>query len=71
VLHRDLVVALANQKGVPAVYGLRLFVTGGGLMSCSTDQVEFFRQAFDYVDSHPARRKGVGPYRHPRNTRPR
>jgi len=50
VLHRDLVVALANQNRVPAVYGLRLFVSGGGLMSYSTDQREFFRQASDYVD---------------------
>jgi putative ABC transport system substrate-binding protein len=50
VLHRDLVVALAHQNRVPAVYGLRLFVSGGGLMSYSTDQVEFFRQASVYVD---------------------
>jgi hypothetical protein len=53
------------------VIALLISRTGGGLMSYSTDQVEFFRQASDYVDSHPARRKGVGPYRHPRNTTPR
>jgi putative tryptophan/tyrosine transport system substrate-binding protein len=50
VLHRDLIVALANENRVPAVYGLRIFVAAGGLMSYTTDQPELFRQAAFYVD---------------------
>jgi putative ABC transport system substrate-binding protein len=50
LLHRDLVIALANKHRVPAVYPLRIFVMGGGLMSYDTDQVEIFRRAAFYVD---------------------
>ena len=50
LLHRDLIIALANQHRVPAVYPLRIFVTSGGLMSYDTDQVDLFRQAAFYVD---------------------
>ncbi len=50
MLHRDLIIALANQQRVPAVYPFRIFVTLGGLMSYSTDQVDVFRQAASYVD---------------------
>jgi putative ABC transport system substrate-binding protein len=50
VLHRELIIALANQHRVPAVYPFRIFVTSGGLMSYDTDQIELFRQAAFYVD---------------------
>jgi putative ABC transport system substrate-binding protein len=50
LLHRDLIVALANRYRLPAVYPFRVFVTAGGLMSYDTDQVDLFRQAAFYVD---------------------
>jgi putative ABC transport system substrate-binding protein len=50
VLHRNLIIALANQHRVPAVYPFRIFAMSGGLMSYSTDQVDLFRQAASYVD---------------------
>jgi putative ABC transport system substrate-binding protein len=43
VLHRNLIIALANQHRVPAVYPFRIFAMSGGLMSYSTDQVDLFR----------------------------
>ena len=48
--HRDLVVALAAQYRLPAVYAWRQFVMAGGLMSYGSDFVEQFRQAASYVD---------------------
>ena len=48
--HRDLVVSLAAQSRLPAVYAYREFVTAGGLMFYGTDIVAQFRQAASYVD---------------------
>jgi putative tryptophan/tyrosine transport system substrate-binding protein len=48
--NRDLLISLAAQYRLPAVYPFRIFVTSGGLMSYDTDQVELFRQAASYVD---------------------
>jgi len=50
VVHRDLIIALAARHGLPAVYGGRLFATGGGLMSYGPDLVEPYRRAASYVD---------------------
>jgi putative ABC transport system substrate-binding protein len=50
VLHRDLVIRLAAQHRVPAVYQARFWVLAGGLMSYGTDRVVGFRQAAYYVD---------------------
>ena len=49
-LHRDLIVALAAQYRLPAVYFNRFFVTAGGLISYGPDYVDQFRRASDYVD---------------------
>ena len=49
-LHRDLIVALAAQFKLPAIYFSRLFVTAGGLISYGPDEVEQYRQAATYVD---------------------
>jgi putative ABC transport system substrate-binding protein len=49
-LHRDLVIALAAQNRVPAVYPFRFFVTAGGIMSYSTDFIFVYRQAASYID---------------------
>jgi putative tryptophan/tyrosine transport system substrate-binding protein len=50
ILHRDLIIALAARHRLPAVYPFHFFVTGGGLMSYGTDQLEMFRLAASYVD---------------------
>jgi ABC-type uncharacterized transport system substrate-binding protein len=48
--HRDLIVALAAQHKLPAVYPNRNYVTAGGLLSYGPDYIEQFRQAAGYVD---------------------
>jgi putative tryptophan/tyrosine transport system substrate-binding protein len=50
LLHRDLIIALAAQFKLPAIYFLRLFVTAGGLISYGPDEIEQYRQAATYVD---------------------
>jgi putative tryptophan/tyrosine transport system substrate-binding protein len=48
--NHDLIVALAAQHRVPAVYPYRRYVAAGGLMSYGTDLVAQFRRAAGYVD---------------------
>jgi putative ABC transport system substrate-binding protein len=48
--HRDLLIALAAQHRLPAVYFARIFVADGGLMSYGTDFYDGYRQAASYVD---------------------
>jgi putative ABC transport system substrate-binding protein len=50
VRHRDLIVTLAAQHKLPAVYFERLFVAAGGLISYGPDLVHQYRQAAGYVD---------------------
>jgi len=50
VTHRDLIVRLAAQHKLPAVYFNRLFVTDGGLISYGPDFANQFRRAAGYVD---------------------
>jgi putative ABC transport system substrate-binding protein len=50
VIHRDLIVTLAARHKLPAVYGNRHFVTGGGLISYGPDRVDQYRRAAAYVD---------------------
>ena len=50
LLHRDLIISLANRHRLPAVYALRSYVAAGGLMSYDTDQVDVLRKAAIYVD---------------------
>ena len=49
-VHRDLIIALAARHKLPAVYGFRFDVTGGGLISYGVDHVDQFRHAAAYVD---------------------
>jgi putative tryptophan/tyrosine transport system substrate-binding protein len=49
-LHRNLIIALAAQHRLPAVYNARGFVAAGGLMSYGIDRVDEFRQVAFYVD---------------------
>ena len=48
--HRDLIIELAAWYHLPAVYGLRDFVTRGGLLAYSADFVAIFHRAAGYVD---------------------
>jgi putative ABC transport system substrate-binding protein len=49
-VHRDLIIALAAQYRLPAVYSGRYSVVAGGLMSYGINRVDEFRQAASYVD---------------------
>jgi putative ABC transport system substrate-binding protein len=48
--HRELIVRLAAQYRLPAIYPFRYFATAGGPMSYGIDIVELFRRAAVYVD---------------------
>ena len=48
--HRNLIITLAAQHKLPAVYNNRFFVTGGGLISYGPDVVDQYRRAAGYVD---------------------
>jgi putative tryptophan/tyrosine transport system substrate-binding protein len=50
LVHRDLIIALAAQHKLPAVYHRRYFTAGGGLMSYGPDVDEQSRGAAQYVD---------------------
>jgi putative ABC transport system substrate-binding protein len=50
IVHRDLIITLAAQHQLPAVYGLRPFVNDGGLICYSPDSIDPFRRAAGYVD---------------------
>ena len=49
-VHRELIIKLAEQYRLPAVYPYRFFPESGGLMSYGLDTVVVFRQAASYVD---------------------
>src|SRR6516164_6555846 len=49
-LERALIVNLAEQYRLPAIYPYRFFPTSGGLLSYGFDTVVAFRQAASYVD---------------------
>jgi putative tryptophan/tyrosine transport system substrate-binding protein len=49
-VHGDLIITLAARHKLPAVYGDRHFVTGGGLISYGPDRVDQYRRAAGYVD---------------------
>jgi putative ABC transport system substrate-binding protein len=48
--HRKLVVELAAQYRLPAAYGLRDFVTDGGMMSYAPNNTDIFRRSASYID---------------------
>jgi putative ABC transport system substrate-binding protein len=49
-VHGDLIITLAARHKLPAVYGNRFAVTGGGLLSYGPDFTDMFRLAAGYVD---------------------
>jgi putative ABC transport system substrate-binding protein len=49
-VHRDLIVASAARRRLPAIYAFRHFAKSGGLMSYGYDPVDLYRRAASYVD---------------------
>jgi len=49
-VHRNLIITLAAQHKLPAVYFERMFTASGGLISYGPDYIDQFRQAAGYVD---------------------
>jgi putative ABC transport system substrate-binding protein len=47
---RERLVEFASKNRFPAVYGLREYVPGGGLMAIGPNRVDMFRRAASYVD---------------------
>jgi putative tryptophan/tyrosine transport system substrate-binding protein len=50
IVHRALIIGLAEQHRIPAAYPFRIFTASGGLMSYGLDFVTIYRQAAEYVD---------------------
>jgi len=49
-VHRELIVRLAAQYHLPAIYPFGFFVTAGGLMSFGIELADSYRRAATYVD---------------------
>ena len=49
LMHRDLIIKLAAQHGLPTVYYERGYVAAGGLISYGSDFIDQFRRAASYV----------------------
>ena len=49
-VHRQLIVKLAVQHRLPAIYPWRHFVTAGGLMCYAVDLPDLWRRSASYVD---------------------
>src|SRR5262245_33181406 len=49
-VHRHLIIALAAQHRLPAVYYARLFPAAGGLISYGADYIDQYQRAAGYVD---------------------
>jgi len=50
IVHRELIIALAERHKLPTIYFQRLFVAGGGLISYGPDFLDQYRRAASYVD---------------------
>ena len=48
-VHRDLIISLAAQFRIPAIYPYRYFAEAGGLASYGVDAIDQFRRASEYV----------------------
>jgi putative tryptophan/tyrosine transport system substrate-binding protein len=48
--YRDLIIALAAQHRLPAVYPYRVFTSNGGFLSYGVDLADQYRRAASYVD---------------------
>ena len=50
VVHRNLIIRLATQRRLPAVYSFPFFAADGGLMAYGADIMDLFRRSATYVD---------------------
>jgi len=50
LVHRKLIIALAERHRLPAIYGDRTFAVAGGLMSYGPNRVDPYRRAATYLD---------------------
>jgi putative ABC transport system substrate-binding protein len=50
IVHRELIITLAARYKLPAVFPVRFYVAGGGLISYGPDLVDQYRRAAGYVD---------------------
>jgi putative ABC transport system substrate-binding protein len=50
IVQREPIVALAARHRLPAIYGLRAFISAGGLISYGADTIEPYRGAAGYID---------------------
>jgi putative tryptophan/tyrosine transport system substrate-binding protein len=50
LVHRELIIGLANRHRLPSVYNVREFSTRGGLISYGPDLQDRLRQAASYID---------------------
>jgi len=50
LVHRQLIIRLAEQRRLPATFAYRQFVKEGALMSYGPDTVDIFRRSASYVD---------------------
>jgi putative ABC transport system substrate-binding protein len=50
LVHRDLIIRLAAQFKLPAIYWQRVFASSGGLISYGDDANDQYRRAASYVD---------------------
>jgi putative ABC transport system substrate-binding protein len=48
--HRELIISLADQYKLPAIYPFRYFIKDGGLISYGPDPADQYRRAAGYVD---------------------
>ena len=48
--HRVLIIGLAAQLGLPAIYALPLFAQSGGLIAYGPDAVDPYRRAAEYIN---------------------
>ena len=49
-VERDLLLRLARERKLPAIYPMRAYAADGGLMSYGADSADLFRQSASYVD---------------------
>jgi putative ABC transport system substrate-binding protein len=50
IAHREVIIALASQYRLPAIYPFRYFAAEGGLISYGPNAIEQFRRAASYAD---------------------
>ena len=49
-VNRDRIIEMAALHRLPAIYPFKFYITSGGLMSYSADNVNQWRQAASYID---------------------